>query len=113
MGQFRLEGLKPDNSLSAATGKVSGDDDDGILVYRYIPKVGRDFKGQSEASYTVFVPFAEDAPQPVTQKVWNASKLVSRSTHLTGMHCQLCTTSFHGWEKSRFTRLSRQSWLKV
>lgn len=73
-GNFRLEGLAPDSNLSGATGKVSGEDDDGILVYRYIPKVGREFKGQREAEYTVFVPFKEDLPSPVTQRAWTASK---------------------------------------
>lgn len=72
-GNFRLDGLQPDNDLAAATGKISGEDDDGILVHRYIPKVGRDFKGQSEAEYPVFVPFAEERPQPVTRRVWKAS----------------------------------------
>jgi hypothetical protein len=73
-GNFCLEGLKPDDNLSAATGKVSGEDDDGIFVYRYIPKVGRSHKGEAEAEYPVFVPFAEDKPEPVTQRVWTATK---------------------------------------
>lgn len=72
-GNFTLSGLKPDTDLGAATGKVSGEDDDGILLYRYLPRVGRDHKGTSEAEYTVFVPFAEETPQPVTTKVWTAS----------------------------------------
>ncbi|RMZ85619.1 hypothetical protein DV737_g566, partial [Chaetothyriales sp. CBS 132003] len=72
-GNFRLDGLTEDNDLNSATGKITGEDDDGILVYRYIPRVGRDFKGQSEAEYPVFVPFAEERPQPVTKKVWRAS----------------------------------------
>jgi len=73
-GNFTLDGLEPDTDLAAATGKVSGEDDDGILVYRYYPQVGRDLKGQSETEYPVFVPFAEEKPQPVTTKVWKASK---------------------------------------
>lgn len=73
-GNFRLEGLTPDDNLSGATGKVSGEDDDGILVHRYVPKVGREHKGQSDAEYTVFVPYSEDKPAPVTQRAWTASK---------------------------------------
>ena len=73
-GNFRLEGLEPETNLAGASGNVSGEDDAGILVYRYMPKVGREFKGQKEVGYTVFVPFAEDFPQPVTQRIWNASK---------------------------------------
>lgn len=73
-GNFRLEGLEPDTNLKGATGKVSGEDDDGIIVHRYMPKVGRKFKGESETSYTVFVPFAEEEPKPVTQRAWVATK---------------------------------------
>ncbi|RMD44997.1 hypothetical protein DV735_g78, partial [Chaetothyriales sp. CBS 134920] len=72
-GNFRLDGLKEDTNVGAATGKITGGDDDGVLVYRYMPRVGRDFKGQSEAEYPVFVPFAEERPQPVTKRVWRAS----------------------------------------
>lgn len=73
-GNFRLEGLKPTSDLGNVTGKISGEDDDGILVHRYIPKVGRDNKGQAEAEYPVFVPYKEDMPQPVTQRVWEADR---------------------------------------
>ena len=73
-GNFRLEGLKPITDLSSVTGKISGEDDDGILVYRYVPKVGRDNKGEAEAEYPVFVPYKEDMPQPQMQRVWQASK---------------------------------------
>lgn len=72
-GNFMLQGLKPVSDLSSVTGKISGEDDDGILVYRYIPKVGRDNKGQAEAEYPVFVPYKEDMPQPQTKRVWQAS----------------------------------------
>lgn len=73
-GNFRLEGLKPITDLSSVTGKISGEDDDGILVYRYIPKVGRDNKGEAEAEYPVFVPYKEDFPQPQMQRVWQADR---------------------------------------
>ncbi|KAF2158261.1 FAD binding domain protein [Myriangium duriaei CBS 260.36] len=71
-GNFQLHGLKYSSDPATATGKVSGEDDDGILVHRYVPKVGRSFKGEAEAQYSVFVPFAEDMPQPVTKRVWKA-----------------------------------------
>jgi hypothetical protein len=73
-GNFRMEGLKPISDLSGVTGKISGEDDDGILVYRYVPKVGKGYKGQAEAQYPVFVPYKEDVPQPQTKRVWKASK---------------------------------------
>lgn len=71
-GNFALEGLH-DVDPASAGGSVSGEDDDGILVYRYMPQVGREFKGVPEVSYACFVPFAEDRPQPVTRRVRKAT----------------------------------------
>ncbi|GAM86966.1 hypothetical protein ANO11243_049870 [Dothideomycetidae sp. 11243] len=73
-GSFQLHGLKKSNNPATATGKISGEDDDGILVHRYIPRVGRTEKGKEESQYSVFVPFAEDFPQPKTKTVWKADK---------------------------------------
>jgi hypothetical protein len=76
-GNFVLEGLKPvaaGADASVMTGKISGEDDDGILVYRYMPKVGRENKGLSAEEHAVFVPFKEDLPQPQTTRVWQASR---------------------------------------
>ena len=72
-GNFVFHGLKEVSDLSKASGKISGEDDDGILVHRYIPKVGRSNKNQAEAQYPVFSPYAEEKPQPTTKKVWQAS----------------------------------------
>ena len=72
-GNFVWEGLQ-ESDPGVESGKISGEDDDGILVYRYIPKVGIANKGQSEAEYPVFVPHKEDSLQPKTQKVYKASK---------------------------------------
>ena len=72
-GNFVWEGLE-ESDPAAESGKISGEDDDGILVYRYIPSVGRDNKGKAEAEYPVFVPYAEDNVQPQTRRVWNAAK---------------------------------------
>jgi hypothetical protein len=72
-GNFVWEGLQ-ESDPAAESGKISGEDDDGILVYRYIPSVGTALKGKSEAEYPVFVPYAEDSLQPVTQRVFKASK---------------------------------------
>lgn len=75
-GNFVLEGLRPvdGGDPSTMTGKISGEDDDGILVYRYMPKVGRENKGQSAEENAVFVPYKEDMPQPQPKRVWRASK---------------------------------------
>jgi len=72
-GNFVWEGLQ-ESDPATESGKISGEDDDGILVYRYIPSVGTALKGKAEAEYPVFVPYAEDSLQPVTQRVFKASK---------------------------------------
>jgi hypothetical protein len=71
-GNFVLEGLEDIDPMSG-TGTVSGEADDGILVYRYIPKVGRDLKGEAEAHYPCFDPFAEEEPQPVVKSIRKAA----------------------------------------
>ena len=72
-GNFVLGDLE-EADAALESGKISGEDDDGILVYRYIPCVGRENKGKAEAEYPVFVPFKEDEPQPKTQRVYKAAK---------------------------------------
>ncbi|OOQ86812.1 FAD binding domain protein [Penicillium brasilianum] len=68
-GHFELEDLE-DVDPSADKGTIGGEDDDGILVYRYIPKVGQATKGEAEAEYPVFVPHAQESkvvPSKVTR----------------------------------------------
>lgn len=60
-GTFRLEELQDEDDPSAESGTIGGTADDGILVYRYIPKVGREEKGVAEAEYPVFVPHAAES----------------------------------------------------
>ena len=72
-GTFKLTGLK-EQSVGDA-GNVSGDDaDDGILVYRYMPTVGRDGKGTAAEEYPVYVAFKEEKPVPRTKKSWTAER---------------------------------------
>ncbi|KAK7899774.1 hypothetical protein LTR67_003519 [Exophiala xenobiotica] len=73
-GNFRMEGLELNTDSSNVTGKISGEDDDGILVYRYVPTVGRENKAIAAEEYPVFVPYKEDMPQPVPQRTWQARK---------------------------------------
>jgi hypothetical protein len=63
---FELEDLE-DQDPAADKGTIGGEDD-GILVYRYIPKVGRHTKGEPEAEYPVFVPHAQE-PKVVASQV--------------------------------------------
>jgi len=72
-GNFVWDGLKEADPL-AESGSISGEDDDGILVYRYIPTVGWKNRGKAEAEYPVFVPYKEDSLKPQTQRVWKADK---------------------------------------
>jgi hypothetical protein len=59
-GNFRLEELQ-ERDTSNVKGTIGGTADDGILVYKYIPKVGREAKGVPEAEYPVVVPHAEES----------------------------------------------------
>jgi len=72
-GNFVWDGLKEADPLTES-GSISGEDDDGILVYRYIPTVGWKNRGKAEAEYPVFVPYKEDSLKPQTQRVWKADK---------------------------------------
>lgn len=90
-GNFVWEGLE-ERDPAAESGKISGEDDDGILVYRYIPSVGRDNKGKAEAEYPVFVPYAEDNVQPQTKRVWKAKK---GSFKIDGMDWEALPTLHH------------------
>ncbi|EME40629.1 hypothetical protein DOTSEDRAFT_82231 [Dothistroma septosporum NZE10] len=59
-GTFSLSGLS-EAALSVTS--MTGSDDEGILVHRYIPSVGRENKGKTEADYAVFDKFSEAVPQ--------------------------------------------------
>lgn len=72
-GNFVWEGLE-ESELAADRGSISGEDDEGILVHRYIPKVGHANRGEAEAEYAVFVPRAEDSLQPQPKRILKARK---------------------------------------
>ncbi|OJD34917.1 salicylate hydroxylase [Diplodia corticola] len=68
-GEVALEGLE-EQDPAAEKGTIGGEADDGILVYRYMPEVGR--RGKAASEHAVFVPHAEEAKVvPTTVKrVW-------------------------------------------
>ena len=72
-GNFRWEDLQ-EIDPSTQSGKISGEDDDGVLVYRYIPMVGAENKGKADVEYPVFDPFKAATPKPNPQRVWQTSK---------------------------------------
>ncbi|KAI7789009.1 fad binding domain protein [Diaporthe eres] len=61
--------LVEDDPASEA-GTIGGEADHGILVWRYIPAVGR--PGVSDAEYAVVVPHAEEEPKATVTKVRRA-----------------------------------------
>lgn len=72
-GTFQLNGLAPKESSAVGrlgiTGSMTDDQSDsGILVIRYVPKVGHELKGQAEAEYAVFDRFVEATPQPTVRR---------------------------------------------
>lgn len=72
-GRFELNNLQQSAELNGAAGKIAGDTtDEGILVHRYVPAVGREMKGQADADYVVFDPFSEADPKPQPQRSFTA-----------------------------------------
>lgn len=71
---FSLQDLTKSES-TLETGTIGGETDYGILVYRYIPAVGRNMRGKSDCEYAIVVPH-EDEAKIVPAKV----KAVERTT---------------------------------
>lgn len=94
-GTFTLTGLKGVDPLSEA-GSISGEADDGILVHRYIPAVGRENKGKAEADYACFDRFDEAKPKPKTLKVWKATQA---NFEMNGMDWDSLPTLHHVVER--------------
>lgn len=109
-GNFVFKGLKEvahdddlSNSKSTTNASTAGksssnsptataNDDTGLLLHRYIPKVGREHKGSAEAQYPVFSPYADEKPQPVTKRVWQAEEV---SVKLDAMDWDALPTLHH------------------
>jgi len=73
-GRFEINDLEETSQVNESTGKISGDTtDEGILVDRYMPSVGRENKGKADAHYTVFDRFSEAEPKPQPQRILRSS----------------------------------------
>ncbi|CAN8099494.1 unnamed protein product [Discula destructiva] len=59
-----------EDDVSSETGTIGGEADYGILVYRYIPAVGR--PGKSDSEYAIVVPHEEEEPKGTVKKVLRA-----------------------------------------
>lgn len=74
-GRFELNGLKESSQMNGTTGKISGDTtDEGILVDRYVPSVGRENKGKADAQYAVFDRFNDAELKPEVQRILRSDK---------------------------------------
>ncbi|KAJ5722780.1 hypothetical protein N7488_000815 [Penicillium malachiteum] len=92
-GHFELEDLE-DQDPSADKGTIGGEDDDGILVYRYIPKVGQATKGEAEAEYPVFVPHAQES-KVVPSKVTRLRRTKNAKVEINGLGWDALPTLHH------------------
>ncbi|KAL4889915.1 hypothetical protein BDV59DRAFT_210032 [Aspergillus ambiguus] len=72
-GNFLLEGLV-EVDPSTATGGISGENDAGILAYKYIPKSGRKNKNTAAEEHPVWDPFSEAIPKPTPKRLYTAAK---------------------------------------
>ena len=96
-GHFEFEDLE-DQDPAADKGTIGGEDDDGILVYRYIPKVGRDTKGEAEAEYPVFVPHAQES-KVVPSKVTRLRRTKNVKVEISGLGWDALPTLHHVVER--------------
>ncbi|KAF3762364.1 hypothetical protein M406DRAFT_46178 [Cryphonectria parasitica EP155] len=68
--EMNLGGLQEDD-VSSEAGTIGGEDDYGILVYRYIPAVGE--PGKADAEYAIVVPHEEEQPKGTVKRVMRTS----------------------------------------
>ncbi|KAJ5095064.1 hypothetical protein N7532_007355 [Penicillium argentinense] len=92
-GHFELEDLE-DQDPGADKGTIGGEDDDGILVYRYMPKVGRDCKGDPAEEYPVFVPHAQES-KVVPSKVTRVRRTKNAKVNIDGLGWDALPTLHH------------------
>ncbi|KAJ6029972.1 uncharacterized protein N7446_000965 [Penicillium canescens] len=92
-GHFELEGLE-DQDPAADAGTIGGEADDGILVYRYMPKIGKECKGQAEAEYPVFVPHAAES-KVVPSKVTRLQRTKKAKVEIQGLDWDALPTLHH------------------
>lgn len=90
-GSFSWEGLE-DVDPGDDKGTIGGSDDDGIIVYRYIPRVGD--RGKADTEHAVFVPHAEES-KVVPSKVKSVKKASNASVKLDGLDWEALPTLHH------------------
>lgn len=69
-GRLELNDLEESSKMNGTTGKIAGDtEDEGVLVDRYMPSIGKENKGMADAQYAVFDRFSEAEPKPQVQRI--------------------------------------------
>ncbi|KAJ5812632.1 hypothetical protein N7474_008933 [Penicillium riverlandense] len=92
-GHFELEDLQEEDP-SSDQGTIGGEADDGILVHRYMPQVGRDSKGKPEAEYPVFVPHAQES-KVVPSRVTRLRRTKKAKVEIDGLDWDALPTLHH------------------
>lgn len=92
-GRFRWEGLEDQDPATTAGPGDSGVNG-GLLLHRYIPKVGRDCKGQAEVEYPVFVPNADES-KVLVSKVTRVRTATKAAFEIDGLGWEALPTLHH------------------
>ncbi|KAL2867210.1 putative salicylate hydroxylase [Aspergillus lucknowensis] len=92
-GRFRWESLE-DEDPQASAGPADSGVNGGLLLHRYVPKVGAESKGQAEVEYPVFVPNADESKLLVS-KVTRARKAQRASFEIDGLNWEALPTLHH------------------
>ncbi|KAL4865541.1 hypothetical protein BDV12DRAFT_211035 [Aspergillus spectabilis] len=93
-GRFRWEGLEDEDPSVNAGPAGNGNIDGGVLVHRYVPKVGREGKGEAEVEYPVFVPNADESKLLVS-KVTRVRVARNAGFEINGLGWQALPTLHH------------------
>ncbi|KAJ2993393.1 hypothetical protein NUW58_g1855 [Xylaria curta] len=90
-GNIVLEGLQ-DVSPSEDKGTIGGEDDQGILAYKYVPQVGN--RGKPDVEYATFVSHAEEA-RVVPSKILRVLKAKHASVSFDPLDWEALPTLHH------------------
>ncbi|KAL4905126.1 hypothetical protein BDW74DRAFT_185221 [Aspergillus multicolor] len=92
-GRFRWEGLEDQDPAAENAGPLH-DVNGGVLVHRYIPKVGADCKGEADVEYPVFVPNADESKLLVS-RVTRVRQASSAGFEIDGLGWEELPTLHH------------------
>lgn len=90
-GEMNLTGLEEEKEAIAVD---TGSSNQGLLVHRYMPSVGREGKGSPEAEYPVFIDWAEES-QIVPCKTTRVLKASQGDIQINGLDWNQLPTLHH------------------